>query len=356
MSINKKYIYLKAYFRNNFGDDMFVRFIAERYPNTLFKISTCPDYAKAFISQPNIKNLSTFQYFIDRVNSKLFGKAIFKQHIENKSDATVHIGGSIFIEPENFIAPKLSETDSKLYVIGCNFGPYKTKAYRDFVYSKLQKATDVCFRDSYSYIEFADIAHTRLAPDVLFGYPNYPLTKKGNGVGISVICLEERYELNRIADTYYDVIANTIECCTQRGLPVKLFSFCSDEGDTKAIEQIIQRCNSCNVEVCVYDGNIDFFLGKLNECEYIIASRFHAMVIGWVLSKKVFPVVYSDKQLNVIKDVEFKGTYWDLRESEMYTSTQIFNNVIHSDIFDRVDELKIDSEIQFEELDKFLNC
>ena len=354
MNIPKKNIYLKAYFRNNLGDDMFVRCIAKRYPNTLFRISTSQNYAKAFKSQLNIKNLSSFQYFMDRVSGKILKKRIFKQRVEKKSHATVHIGGSIFIEPENFIVPKQPDAKSNLYIIGCNFGPYKTRAYRNFVYSKLQNSTDVCFRDRYSYNEFSDIAHTRFAPDVLFGYPGYPVPQKGSGVGISVICLDGRPELRYIADVYYNVIAQTIDCCSQEGRAVKLFSFCSDEGDAKAVEEITKRCNCDNVEICKYDGDIDFMLEKLNSCEYIIASRFHAMIIGWVLSKKVFPIVYSDKQLNVIKDTNFMGPYWDLRDTEIYTSNQLFQNMIHSEVFSHVNELKANSEIQFEKLDEYL--
>lgn len=355
MTDKRKKIYLKAYLCKNLGDDMFVRCIAERYPDVLFKIAVSSEQADTFKNLSNITNISTFQYFVDRVSNKFFGKQMFKRYIEKNSDATVHIGGSIFIEPEYFVPPKKIDLNPKLYIIGCNFGPHKTEAYRNFIYSRLQKATDVCFRDKYSYNEFSDIDHVRLAPDVLFGYPDYPVSQKGNGVGISVIDLTVRPELKNMAEKYYRNIAEVVDQLIRNEVPVKLLSFCSTEGDMNAIKKIIEYAETSGVEICEYDGNIDGMLTAINSCEYIMASRFHAMIIGWVLSKKVLPVIYSNKQLNVIRDVDFKGKYWDLREFKNYTSKQLMCDLIQSASLDRVDKLIINSEIQFEKLDGYLN-
>ena len=240
-----------------------------------------------------------------------------------------------------------------MFIIGCNFGPYKTREYRDFVFSTLQKATDVCFRDRYSYEEFSELRHARIAPDILFGYPGYPNTKKGVGVGISVIDPAVHSDLEHIADSYYFTIAKMIDNYAKNGVPVKLFVFCKDEGDGNAVSEIMMRCETNEAEICEYSGDIDATLDQLNSCEYIVASRFHAMIIGWCLSKKVFPVIYSNKQLNVIDDVNYPGPYWDLREKLECTADSIIYSVHKAESFD-VDEYRWYSKRHFDKFGDYL--
>ena len=334
---------------------MFVRYIAERYPKVMFRICTSWVYAQPFKRLGNVRNLSCLSRAADKICNRITGKKICKQRLEQITSATVHVGGSIFIEPDNFIVPQECFSNPNLFIIGCNFGPYKTETYYDFVLSRLQKARDVCFRDSYSYNTFSSIDHVRLAPDILFGYPKYPTLQSGYGVGISVISLSNRKDLKRSADIYYRAIAQVVDCCARKQIPVKLFSFCKDEGDLKAIEEVMRRSETKTAEICEYDGDVDSMLDEINACECIIASRFHAMIIGWCLCKKVFPVVYSDKQLYVMGDVGFVGPYWDLRETRRYMASELLANVLNSPPITCIEDCKKQSETQFRELDAYLN-
>lgn len=351
--MKKKEIYLKAYFRKNLGDDMFIRCISKRYENISFKIATSSNYAQPFESLHNIDNLCCIGRFIDKVTNKIIGKQICKTHREKRANATVHIGGSIFIEPNDFVPPNNLFSNPNLFILGCNFGPHKTTAYHDYIYKRLENATDVCFRDRYSYNEFLELENVRFAPDILFGYVDYPAPVKGEGVGISVINLDERPDLKSMADTYYSVVANTIDNFVQMGIPVKLFSFCEAEGDEKAIQKIVDRCKTKKAEVFNYSGDIDLMLKEINSYEYIVASRFHAMVIGWCLSKKVFPLVYSDKQLNVMTDVNYLGSYLDLRKLQCYKFDNLAEQILGSRATD-VKKYGILSDHHFEKLDRFL--
>lgn len=347
--IGKKEIYLKAYFRKNVGDDLFVRCLAERYPHVSFKICTYPAFAQVFARFPNIRNIGKAGLFIDRASNKITGKHIYRMQMEKSAPAVVHIGGSIFIEPYQF-----SLLNPNTFVIGCSFGPYKTEAYRSAVFSELERAKDVCFRDRYSYEMFSSLDHVRMAPDVLFGYPGYPAVQKGCGVGISVMSIDKRPELRHVADKYYNEIAQTLDECARRQIPVKLFSFCEAEGDAEAIREIMARSKTKRAEVCEYDGDMDAILEQLNECEYIVASRFHAMVIGWCLSKKVFPVVYSNKQLNVMQDVGYRGSYWDLKNTEADSELCLMEHIMAACTVD-VKEYQQHAQQQFEVLDRYIS-
>lgn len=48
-------VYLKAYYRMNLGDDMFVKCIAERYPEVTFRVYADRRYLAAFEGIRNIK-------------------------------------------------------------------------------------------------------------------------------------------------------------------------------------------------------------------------------------------------------------------------------------------------------------
>lgn len=333
---------------------MFVRCIAKRYPQVSFRICTSSAYARPFEKLTNIGNLGYWGRLVDRVCKKITDIEICKRYLEQTAKATVHIGGSVFIEPDHFSVPKNYYSNPNLYMIGCNFGPYKTDTYRDFIYSRLQKARDVCFRDKYSYEMFSSLAHVRVAPDVLLGYPDYPKAQVGYGVGISVISLDERQDLKHVADTYYSVIAQVVDAFVQMKIPVKLFSFCTDEGDSKAIEHILEQSKTKEAEICTYDGDIDAILDQINECEYIIATRFHAMIIGWCLSKKVLPVVYSDKQIHVMDDMEYRKPYWDLRIQNEYNYSELMEDMYTAHSHD-VKKYQSHSLCQFKRLDKYFS-
>ena len=114
-----------------------------------------------------------------------------------------------------------------------------------------------------------------------------PQKKKGSGVAFSVIDPSARSGLEISAEEYYDEVAEAIRSCASEKKRVALFSFCSYEGDDSAIEKIVSRINGTSVEIFSYNGDISGFLNRQNDCECIVATRFHAMVIGWMLSKKI---------------------------------------------------------------------
>ena len=103
----KTYVYLRAYLRNNLGDDMFVRYIAEKYPDVTFKICTSSKYAQPFVKQTNIKNISRLGFFADRVCNKFIGKQVCRKYIETNET-------SVFLRILVFYSPKCYNDTNKL--------------------------------------------------------------------------------------------------------------------------------------------------------------------------------------------------------------------------------------------------
>lgn len=356
-----KKVFIIAYSCLNLGDDLFIRTLVRRYPQTEFWLYTGLRYKVPFASEPNLKCSSTFTYFTVAALKKLkiFGRHAEREYFAKKLHNVVRIGGSIFIEPPNWSSGgDLSRKSSAVntFYIGANFGPYRSEGFLRETRDRIRDAQDCCFRDSASFALFQDMPSVRLAPDVLFGYPYYPQEKTGNGIGISVISLESRRDLKAMKDEYYKTIADVCLKCQQKEIPVTLFAFCKQEGDVHAIEDILSQIKDrSGIEACVYNGDLDSFMNKLNECEYMLATRFHAMVLGWSMGKKVLPIVYSHKQTNVIQDIGFSGRIWNLLGGEKYDGSRLLNDCLENPALE-IGHLKLDAQKQFEALDLFLKA
>ena len=135
-----------------------------------------------------------------------------------------------------------------------------------------------------------------------------------------------------------------------------LASFCEEEGDLLAAKKIKNYLNdSSNIVVLNYDGqNRKEFIDIMSESSYIIATRFHAMILGMVAKIPVYPIIYSDKTKNVLKDINFKGKYADLRESKTLTYESAKDNLMINYVVD-INKLKKNASQHFMKLDKYLN-
>ena len=171
-----KKIFLYAYDRQNLGDDLFVNTIVNRYPHTRFYMLSDRENQQTFSALPNLKIIDRNSCWINSIE-KICPSFIsrYRNNLENRCDAIVYIGGSIFIEYEpwqNYVAWWKSHAEKKpMYAIGANWGPYRTTAYLQGMDSAFGVLQDVCFRDQYSYQKFHSNPHVRLAPDILFSYP-----------------------------------------------------------------------------------------------------------------------------------------------------------------------------------------
>ena len=92
----------------------------------------------------------------------------------------------------------------------------------------------------------------------------------------------------------------------------------------------------------------------MNECETIIATRFHAMILGWVLGKNVVPIVYSTKQTQVLADCGFQGPMWNALEAASMTGETLLEYVKSERGKLDIAELKKRSGAQFAALDEYL--
>lgn len=357
-----KRIYISAFTSTNFGDDLFVKTLCERYPEHQFYIDCDEPWDISFKSIQNLtilnrgnpkgKWMERFQKYIRKIGF----------HVNFAYDAHVYIGGSIFIEFQNplqyhgyFKNLYTTKLDPNIpyFIIGANFGPYQTL---DFIekhkeYFRYQ-VNDLCMRDRISYELFQDLPQVRYAPDILCTY-RLPAAQKKELILISCIYDDGREEMARFDNSAYE--KKMIELCEYylaQGKEICLLSMFHLQQDHVMCHNIKKHFPE-NVSVVEYTGNIDEITKLFSSAEYVIASRFHAVILGWVAKTPVFPIYYSNKTLNVINDYGFNGAYCSTKDFASLACEQIDANRKLQYIFP-IDDLRKEAEKQFSKLDEFI--
>lgn len=300
-----KKIVVDAYFMNNLGDDLFLDTLISRYPNVKFSFLT-PNltYIKYFANNPQI----------EIINNRSLIKKI------NEFDSYITIGGSMFQQPKGWLKLWFIFSfkiflfrikNKRTYLIGCNFGPVKSKIYL-FLYNSIFKFVDyISVRDKAS----SDLLTTKagnvhLHPDIVFSLDKkYRINVEKKYIGISLMDFggkpfDREYQLFMIK-----IINNLAE-----NNKIRIFSFQDTEhiSDMRIINSIIKKVNTeniQNIEIVNYQGDIQDTLNKLNECRSFLATRFHSMILSIIFSIPVIALNYNEKVKNTIDSLKLQAYY-----------------------------------------------
>lgn len=357
----RKNVMVYAYTRYNLGDDLLIKILCDRYKENRFAIYTYPQYRNVFSECGNIEifpNTSLLSKIINKFGI-FFGEInAYERRIAKKCDLCVCITGSLFIQGGDNWKPYLEYMQSRkikgkaYFQIGSNFGPYTDPLFFEGFKELFSSYTDICFREDYSYSLFSDLPNVRVAPDVVLSgnYKKYMDLPQERRVACSVIDLSNRPDLIKYKDSYMNALEEICRSYLKQGYIVDLLSFCRSEGDENAIEELEQRINNENLihHSYVTDTDLDGMLNCIGKAEIVIASRFHAMILGWCMGKKTLPIIYSQKMKNVIRDFGYKGSYYDIKEHCKFDINQMTPR-----FFD-VGSFCEKSNDQFEKLDSYL--
>lgn len=365
--MRKKIACIVAFLANNLGDDLFFQQLCSRYPEADF-------YAAA----PELKNrsleaLENLHYSDDmkKMRAEYLGSSQLSEETVrffSQFDACVIIAGSIFMQwdtvykrhdvfLENSI--KLSK---KLFVIGANFGPFYENQFLEEFRQQFRMVEDICFRDTLSVSYFPGQKNVRYAPDIILGctYEKRPVKKQ---VAVSVIdcaCHDrpgaQLKALSAAKEAYEKKMVSLISAFYREGYESCLVSFCAPQGDGQTAERIMQAClmnGVTNVSHCEYTGDIQPVMNTLSESAFFVATRFHAMILGWLFDRPTFPVIYDQKQTNVIRDFNFTNGYCDLTEFINLDADMVVNSLKNYKPFE-IEQYKRDAQKQFTALDRFI--
>lgn len=316
-------VYLDIYLAHNLGDDLFLKIIAEKFPNVEFVVN----YYGGFYSQEFSKyeNIIFPQYpMIYRVANRLkvYDYISDVKRICRDTDGCIFLGGSIFRE-ETYWKPlyewrmqlvnRFTSQNKPVFVIGANFGPVQSK---EFIYSYqmfFKKCSDVCFRDSYSASVFSNIKQVRFEKDIVFQLPMMEYISLDRAISISVIDPDHIPSLQGWSSNYIEWLSNGAVKMILKGYEVRLLSFCEGEGDLSICKSVRDKVelmlgqSTTKIKIVSYNDNMSEVLENISSSELVIASRFHANILALKLKKKLLPLIYSEKTVNVLKEVHFKG-------------------------------------------------
>lgn len=364
-----KNILVNGYFGVNFGDDLFFKILFERYPEVNFSF-----YNNSYLQGLNEKYKEIYSNYtnvevkkynkIRKVLEKLGSTSVLDKIQYNKYDGTIFIGGSIFMEMQywkNSYAEKANIINyfygqqKPIFIIGSNFGPIKTDEFKSKYCELFNKCTDICFRDKYSYNLFSKKTNIRLAPDVVFQLKCKGIKKVKNTVGVSVINIKHKEALSIYEDNYNNKIKEIVEKLIILGKKITFFSFCKSEGDEEAIDNIVKLIDkkyNSSISIEKYSGNIDRFLEKFESMESIIGTRFHACILSQVFNQGLYPIIYSDKTYNVLKDIKLDNYYKYIKDINTLDVDEVISSITKNKINNR--NIFEEAEKQFKGLDKYV--
>lgn len=351
-----KRVLVNGYFVGNFGDDLFLKILVERYPKCKFYIVANKKLYCEFRRYRNLKIINTSnKYYNFRFQQHLKRGSdyneIVKHNLYRICDIAVMIGGSLFMEDKVKLDTLCRQYNQvQYYILGVNVGPIFTEEYMTKVKNIFKNSKDVCVRDKASFAMVKDVKQVRYAPDIVFNLKRILPAMEKKKVVISLINPYIRNFTDSQISFYQKQIQEMIEDYKQKDYEIVLLSFCSKEKDYEYGEEILEKYTFCRL--LKYENNMETILSELQESEIIIATRYHAMILGFLMKKKVIPISYSNKMKNVLDDLKFPYSYVDLLQEEKIASRK---NVEY-EVLDVTDMIK-DAAIQFEKLDEVLgNC
>lgn len=353
-----------AYTANNLGDDLFIYILCKRYPNTQFHLYAPESYKKTFSSIPNLKIIvnDDFKHKMLHQLSKMIGKRyLFRERHAKKCPIGVYVGGSLFMETTNWkndVKNLRSMIDSheNLFILGANFGPFKTEAFWQAYEQLFKNVTDICFRDRASFELFHHLRNVRHASDIAFQLKPVRSLSHDNSVLLSVIYPSVRKDLRDFDTIYFHKMKTIAISFIEQGYDVKFMAFCEKEKDGEAIEEIVRIIPDSyrsNLSTYIYRNDIEEALETFMKSKAIIATRFHAMLLGWIFEKPVFPIIYSNKMKTVMDEAGFEGHFCEVKNIGELNIDHVMKTPYMKPI--HIEKQTLDSNEQFLKLDQFLN-
>lgn len=368
-----KKIYILAYTNINLGDDLFIKILCERYPNVQFYLECNSRQAKPFINIKNLEIIYTkkskvlLRKLINKIPLNIVNPFDSSIKLIDNCDATVNIGGSIFMEHKTWKKTKVNylnkiRKSNAFFILGSNFGPVESQNYLDAYKEIFHQVNDVCFREEFSYNLFKENEKVRYAPDIVFSVDrNSNLTREQKlskrYIIISVINLENREGLRKYEQRYIAALTELIIELNEQNYEVVLMSFCEAEGDLEAINKVVKSVGNTslnsNVRIYNYEGDLNEALKIIELSKGIIATRFHATVLGLIYNKSIYPLIYSNKTLHVLNDLNYSGDILDIKNIDELNIKKVLIQLLDSKVLD-IEEQRLKSLNHFLKLDNFL--
>ena len=349
--MRKKTAVVWGYFAKNLGDDLMLK---------AFLNTTKGKYKKIYINsyKEYRKYYSQLGVTVVAVNSVLYRAANKILNIFHRAELYYHcsmiknadfimLGGSLFAEADDYRISQCqivnltlaANKSDQVYVIGSNFGPYRTKEFLRNYELIFEKCRDICFRDKQSCGMFHNNLNVRYAPDVILSgiWEDFRVPEGQNLIVISAIDLTKRKDLNFAINDYEQMMADIAEYHLRKGENVVLAAFCKYEGDVDACKRIKELCGEENLKIAVYDGLE--FLTLFSNAKKVYGTRFHSVILSMYYNIPCVPFIYSQKTYDALISYGVSFDCVNLENLSEYSVEEITENYEIRDMDFNVKEL-----------------
>ncbi|MGQ7353988.1 polysaccharide pyruvyl transferase family protein [Streptococcus orisratti] len=375
-----KKVFFNAYLCKNFGDDLFVHVVTSRYPEVSFTVLADDTYEGIFGSnvllgldenyhtkqKKELKRLETLSNL--HLPTRLLYPEFFRNYYKTlyrfskEADLPIYVIGSAFMENDryritSYLADYLYYRKHPI-ILSCNFGPYHTDNYLKQHRKLFAMTRDICWRDTESFSLFSDIKNMRKAADIVFNYDlgeEYILPEDfGDYILISVVSPNKNKGITEEVMNYINFLLDIIKESRKESKKVVLVGFCKDEGDFTVTEKILETLEDKS-DIFVYhypEINYRQVMGLFLNATSVVASRYHAMVIGFLYQKNTYVIAYSDKTINVIRDIDPNIKWADTRNLSNVNAQDFLSTFGYRISDEKLSLVKESASHQFDVLDE----
>ncbi|MBJ7633570.1 polysaccharide pyruvyl transferase family protein [Weissella confusa] len=299
--------YVEGYFVKNLGDDLFLKVLLQESQNNTYEIEVSKQYFDFYDASFDIdvkkrglvRSLASYvPYQFTRLFTNLIGF---------KYTGYILLGGSMFIEKNTsliMLNRRMLNTrmSQHSFVIGANFGPYVTDEFLEWYSAFFKGFKRVSWRDLNSYELFnGEHLNQVVLPDVVLGMDVAEYDDTNLGYDLINIMNMDRFDED-VKRLYQRFIMNQVFASIQKKRSVHLVSINEAEGDDAAADFFKKEFFSENsyVTVIKYES-LNAMISEFAHANQILATRFHAMILGWLFQKPTFVIAYSEKTTQFIE-------------------------------------------------------
>lgn len=192
-----------------------------------------------------------------------------------------------------------------------------------------------------------------LKADLIYSV-NVSSQTKGEGVVVFVRNFKNSSNLQPYEEKYRTDLIKLCKESAQEKRKVCLMSTGDNDRDGEMAEDIMKQLEPEMrefVQTYSYQGNMSEAVEILENAEYILGSGFYEIALGFLMEKTVYPIVYSEKIEQMLKESGFQGKYCDLRMNDSMSWEDVRGNIEYKL---QTEKLKADSQMQLDILDKVL--
>ena len=205
---------------------------------------------------------------------------------------------------------------------------------------------------------FKSLNNVRYAPDVVLGLEN-DIKKNTENPYVAVSAIDLLYTdisrnsgLKKHAEYYENIILEALVQLVDKGFDVKFVPFSKLQNDmlisNKLKQKLLKLRENANVDI-LEQYSTESILEVIKDSSYLLSTRYHAMILGWVYGIKQQVLSYSDKTENVIRDLFPQQYHYVIGSGDEYSFDIDKMNTVQP-----IEELSTKAQEQFYYLDRYL--